>query len=90
MLNNQSVHALRHMVLGGWKLDEDGGDKMIAKRNRMIIAKLWSIFDFYSEWMLCFGSQFLACFSFESMCSCSLVPSGEWPILHQEHDYQEQ
>jgi len=28
------------MVLGGWKLDENGGDKMIAERNRMIVAKL--------------------------------------------------
>jgi len=28
------------MVLAGWKLDEDGEVKMIAKRNRMIVAKL--------------------------------------------------
>jgi len=28
------------MVLGGWKLNEDGGDKTISKRNRMIVAKL--------------------------------------------------
>jgi len=28
------------MVLGGWTLDEDDGNKTIAKRNRMLVAKL--------------------------------------------------
>ena len=39
-VSESCMDALHHMVLGGWKLDENGGDKMIAERNRMIVAKL--------------------------------------------------
>jgi len=62
-------------------LDEDGEDRNDKKINRMIDAKLRSIFDLTLFCMNDLGSQFLACFSLVSRGLAGLMNYGPKPRI---------